>query len=144
MANMMALGLFVFGLETAPYQQFQRDISWRHPSNSRIGKRPARQYVGPGDESITLSGVLYPELTGGKVSIAMLRYMGNTGKAWPLLEGTGDYYGLFVIDNISENRTLFFQDGAARKIEFDIKLYRADDDLPDIVGTANGALLSML
>ncbi|MDB0554464.1 oxidoreductase, partial [Ralstonia solanacearum] len=29
---MMALGLFVFSLDTAPYQEFQRQVGWRHPS----------------------------------------------------------------------------------------------------------------
>jgi phage protein U len=34
---MMALGLFVFSLRTASYQELQRVTNWRHPSNSRVG-----------------------------------------------------------------------------------------------------------
>lgn len=141
---MMSLGLFVFGLNTVPYQQLQRQTNWRHPSSSRVGRRPARQYVGPGDDTITLTGTLYPELTGGKVSIALLRYMGESGKAWPLLEGTGDFYGLFVIEDISETGSIFFADGSARKIDFSLKLTRVDDDVPDIVGSATSDMLAML
>lgn len=141
---MMALGLFVFGLDTAPYQQLHRQSNWRHPSTSLVGKRPARQFLGPGDESITLSGTLYPEITGGKVSLAMLRYMAETGKAWPLLEGTGYFYGLFAIEDISETSSLFFPDGAARKIDFNLKLVRVDGDVPDIVGIVTNELMSML
>lgn len=141
---MMALGLFVFGLSTVPYQQLQRDTSWRHPTTSRVGKRPARQFTGPGDDTITLSGTLYPELTGGKISLAALRYMAETGKAWPLIEGTGDFYGIFIIESIAETGSLYFSDGAARKIDFTIKLNRIDDDVPDIIGTATANLISML
>jgi len=141
---MMALGLFVFGLDTVPYQQLHRQSAWRHPSASRVGQRPASQFLGPGEENITLSGTLYPEITGGKVSLAMLRYMAETGKAWPLMEGTGYFYGLFVIEDISETCSLFFPDGAARKIDFSLKLKRVDEDVPDIVGIVTGELMSML
>jgi len=141
---MMALGLFVFGLDTAPYQQLQRQTSWRHPSSSRVGLRPARQYVGPGDDAITLSGTLYPEITGGKVTLSMLRYMAETGKAWPLIEGTGFFYGLYVIEDLSETGSVFFADGAARKIDFSVKLTRVDDDVPDIVGIVTSELMSLL
>lgn len=141
---MMALGLFVFGLDTAPYQQLQRQTSWRHPSSSRVGLRPARQYVGPGDDTITLSGTLYPEITGGKVTLSMLRYMAETGKAWPLIEGTGFFYGLYVIEDLSETGSVFFADGAARKIDFSVKLTRVDDDVPDIVGIVTNELMALL
>ncbi|MBI5917804.1 MAG: phage tail protein [Nitrosomonadales bacterium] len=141
---MMALGLFVFGLDTAPYQQFQRQTSWRHPSNSRVGLRPASQFAGPGDDTITLSGTLYPEITGGRVSLAALRYMGETGKAWPLLEGTGWFFGMYVIEEISETASYFFADGAARKIEFSLKLKRVDDDVPDIIGAITSELMTLL
>lgn len=141
---MMALGLFIFGLDTLPYQQFQRQTSWRHPSSSRVGRRPARQFVGPGDDTITLSGTLYPELTGGKVSLAMIRYMADGGKAWPLLEGTGILYGQFVIEEITETGSIFFADGSARKIDFSLKLTRVDDNQPDILGIVTGDLMALL
>lgn len=140
---MMALGLFVFGLHTVPYQQLQRQMSWRHPSVSRVGGRPARQFTGPGDDVITLSGVLYPEITGGKVSLAALQSMAADGKAWPLLEGTGVYYGLFVIEEISQTDSLFFSDGAPRKIEFSMRLVRVDDDA-DLLGQITSGLLDLL
>ncbi|ECD6162414.1 phage tail protein, partial [Salmonella enterica subsp. enterica] len=57
------LGLFVFVLQTAPYQQMQQEVSWRHVTNSRVGQRPATQFLGVDEETITLSGELYPELT---------------------------------------------------------------------------------
>lgn len=141
---MMSLGLFVFSVNTTPYQQLQRQTAWRHPSSSRVGQRPARQYIGPGDDTITLSGTLYPEITGGRVSLSMLRYMAETGKAWPLLEGTGWFYGLFVIEDISETNSLFFGDGSARKIEFSLKIARVDDDVPDILGIVTPELMALL
>jgi uncharacterized protein len=136
---MMALGFYVFGMKTLPYQQLQRQMTWRHPTQSRVGARPSRQYTGPGDDIITLSGVLYPELTGGKISITALRAMADEGKAWPLIEGTGFFYGLYVVEELTQTDSTFFPDGAPRKIEFSMKLARADDD-PNLLGTlAKGA-----
>lgn len=124
----MALGQFVFGLETLAYQEFKRSTSWRHPSSSRVGARAARQYVGPGDDSVTLSGWVAPELIGSYASVAELRAMGDSGQAFALVAGTGEVFGQWVIENLSETGTELHKDGTPRRIAFDIKLERVDDD----------------
>lgn len=139
---MMALGLFVFGLRTVPYQQLQRQRQWRHPSLGRVGLRPARQFAGPGDDTITLSGVLLPEITGGKLWLTVLEAMADEGKAWPLIEGTGLFYGLYVIEDLSNTDGLFFTDGAARKIDFSLVLKRTDDD-PSQLGQVSDKLRAL-
>ncbi len=131
---MMAFGMFVFMLQTVPYQDFQHQMAWRHPSNARIGKRPSSQFLGPDEESITLSGVLYPELTGGKVSLMALQLMAETGKAWSLIEGNGAIHGMFVIESLSRTKSIFFSDGSARKIEFTLTLKRTDESLKEMFG----------
>ncbi|QGW78473.1 oxidoreductase [Pseudomonas alkylphenolica] len=141
---MMALGMFVFSLETLAYQEFQRQTDWRHGSTSRIGTNPARQFLGRGDDSITLPGVLLPALAGSPLSLDTLRMMADTGKAWPLVEGTGKIYGLWVIESLSDNRTVFFKDGAARRIEFTLKLTRIDDGRVDQLGILTGAVGGLL
>ncbi|WP_145566487.1 phage tail protein [Yersinia aleksiciae] len=131
---MMAFGMFVFMLQTVPYQDFQHQMAWRHPSNARIGLRPVSQFLGPDEESITLSGVLYPELTGGKISLMALQLMAETGKAWSLIEGSGAIHGMFVIENLSRTKSIFFSDGSARKIEFTLTLKRTDESLKEMFG----------
>ncbi|HBO1199071.1 TPA: phage tail protein [Pseudomonas aeruginosa] len=132
---LMAFGMFVFSLETAAYQDFQRQTEWRHGSTSRIGTNPARQFLGRGDESITLQGVLLPALAGSVLSLDTLRSMADTGKAYPLIEGTGRIYGVWIIESLSETRTIFFGDGAARRIEFTLSLKRIDDGRVDLLGS---------
>jgi len=139
---MMALGLFVFSLDTAPYSEFQRQVGWRHPGNSRVGRRPSHQFVGPDDETITLSGKLMPELTGGDLTLAVLELMGDTGDSYTLIEGTGRYYGQFVIDSLDTKKSVFFQDGKARVCDFTVKLTRVDDGLlSKVLSTVTKALL---
>lgn len=123
---MLALGMFVFMRQTLPYQTLQRDAEYRWPSNSRVGKRDAFQFLGVGEEKITLAGVLYPELTGGRMTMTTIRLMAEEGRAWPLLDGTGMIYGMYVINSVSDTGSVFFSDGTARKIDFTLTLTRVD------------------
>lgn len=67
----------------------QRQTDWRHPSSNRIGAPPARQFLGRGEDAINLPGIILPELAGTALSLDALRFMADTGKAWPMIEGTG-------------------------------------------------------
>ncbi|WP_340618382.1 phage tail protein [Xenorhabdus entomophaga] len=131
---MAALGLFVFMLKTTPYQSFQHKQSWRHAFNSRVGARPAWQFIGPDNDTVTLSGELYPELTGGSLSLTALKLMADSGKAWSFIDGSGAIYGMFVIESIDETKTEFMSGGAARKISFTLTLRRVDNNLLEMLG----------
>jgi phage protein U len=131
---MLTLGLFVFQLQTVPYQSLQRDVDYRWPVNNRVGLRPLPQFLGVNEEKITLSGVLMPEITGGRLSLMALNLMADEGKAWPLLEGSGTIYGMFVVNSVSETHTEFFSNGAPRKIEFTLTLTRVDESLAAMFG----------
>ena len=124
---MMALGTFVFDLPTLAYQQLQRSSSWRHVSTDRVGARAARQFVGPGDDSIRLSGLVAPEITGTLASLDTLREMADEGRPLALVDGLGEVHGAFVIESLEETRTLFFADGTPRRVEFVLALSRTDD-----------------
>ena len=141
---MLALGMFVFSLSTAAYQELQRQTEWRHASNNRIGAVPARQVLGRGDDTITLPGVILPELAGSGLSLDAIRLMANTGKAWPMVEGSGRIYGLWVIESLSETKTIFFSDGTPRRIEFSLSLKRIDDDRIDLLGAGTAVGVNIL
>ena len=138
-----ALGLFVFELHSNAYQQWQRHDQEHWESHSRIGARANWQHIGVGDDVITLSGSLYPEITGGKISLDMLREMKISGKSWIFMLGTGSILGRYIIDSISETHQYFFHDGSARKIDFSLKLIRNDDTNIDLFGDL-GSLVNHL
>lgn len=127
-SSLLCLGQFVFALNSVPYQSLQHQRAWRHPANPRVGLRPAHQFIGPDEETITLQGVLLPEITGGEAKLDELDEMAESGDDWVLIDGAGNLLGLFVIEGIDRTKTLFFQDGKARRIEFTLKLTRVDDD----------------
>lgn len=131
---MMAFGMFVFGLSTAAYQELQRQTAWRHAAQGRVGARPTRQFLGPGEDTITLTGTLLPQFTGGQQNLDQLRAIANQGAAWPLIEGNGSYYGLYVIESLRESKSRPMRDGTAQQIEFTLVLQRIDEDRADMLG----------
>ena len=70
--------------------------------------------------------------------------MANSGKAWPMVEGSGRIYGLWVIESLTETKTIFFRDGTPRRIEFSITLKRIDDDSLDLIGAGLSAGMNIL
>lgn len=140
---MMVLGLYVFMLRTVPYQELQYQRNWRHSVNSRVNRRPSTQFLGPDNDSLTLSGVLLPEVTGGRLSLLALEQMAELGKAWPLIEGSGTIYGMFVIEGLSQTKAEFFRDGMPRRIEFTLTLKRVDESLTDMFGNLSDQLSNL-
>ncbi|MDR5776727.1 MULTISPECIES: phage tail protein [unclassified Caballeronia] len=126
---MMSLGQFVFSLKTAPFKELQRQRNWKHRSSSRIGARDASQYVGVGDDTITLNGMVAQDNAIGTIaSLDELAKMGDAGDAYVLVDGAGTVYGAFVIESLNETATYHTRDGVARKIEFNLSIKRVDDD----------------
>ena len=126
---MMIYGMFVFELRTLPHQQLQQSRSWRHVKNERINRSASWQYIGAGEDQITLSGVLYPEITGGEVSLTLLTTQAYTGLPWPLIDGVGQIYGMYVLTGQNITRSEFDRYGKAKKIEFSLTLQRCDEDM---------------
>ena len=128
MANstLLSLGMFVFGLDTLAYSELQRRTDWRHGKSERHGARPVSQYLGPGEDKVSLSGTLVPEIAGTYSSLNRLREMASSGDAWPLVDGGGTVLGNFRIMAIDERQSAHVAGGYARKIDFAIDLDRAD------------------
>ena len=134
---MMAFGLFVFELRTLPYQQLQLSRNWRHVKNDRVGKSARWQYVGAGENQLTLGGLLYPEITGGNLSLGTVSTMAYTGLAWPLIDGIGSIYGMYVITGLQETHQEFDRYGKAKKVEFTLSLQRVDEDIRERLQSAS-------
>ena len=72
--------------------------------------------LAPDNDTLTLSGVLLPEITGGRLSMLALEQMAELGKAWPLIEGSGTIYGMYVIEGLNQTKAEFFRDGMPRRV----------------------------
>ncbi|MFM2278997.1 MAG: hypothetical protein RLZZ444_1228 [Pseudomonadota bacterium] len=121
-----AIGMFVFSTDTALFDELARRRDWRHARTERFGARPASQYLGPGEDLVTLSGTLVPELAGSYSAIERLAEMADQGEAWPLADGRGNVLGNFTIERIEERHSSLIDTGQARVVGFTIELARVD------------------
>lgn len=128
------LGNFIFMIETAAYQTLQRTTAQRWSSHDRVGQRAAHQYLGDGDDELTIPGYIMPEFTGplSTLSLEVVRAMAAKGLPQTLivlsLNGVaGDIKGKWIILSVEETQSEFF--GALpQKIDFSIKLKRYESN----------------
>lgn len=125
-AQLLTLGLFIFGMDTAAYSDLSRRISWRHPTTERMGARLASQYTGPGEDSISLSGFLVPEIAGKYSALEQLRTLADSGDHWPLIDGAGTIWGEYRIVAMDMTHRAVMAGGHPRGIEFSMDLERVD------------------
>lgn len=121
---LLTLGLFVFGVQSAPFDTISRSNGWRWPSNDRTGADQVYQYTGRDEETISLAGTLMPEFSGGPSNIEQLRTMADAGEPYLMMSGSGQIYGYYIITDLSENGSYLLADGTAQKIEFSMTLKR--------------------
>jgi len=141
---MMTLGLNIFKLSTLPYQSVTRTVDYNWAQNNRLGSRPASQFLGIQKESMVLTGQLMSGVTGGQSSLTALQSMADSGRAWPLIEGTGIIYGMFIIESINNISTQLLSNGQAREITFTIKLKRVDESYTAMFGDLRDQGMSLL
>lgn len=125
---MLQLGSFQFGVTTAAYQELKRTTEWRWPGQEQFGKLAALQFVGRGNDTITLPGVIYPEYRGGLTQLDALRALGDTGEAQTMIDGRGNIVGKWVIERVDEGQQVFAAAGVPRRQEFTLQLRRVNDD----------------
>lgn len=119
---MLSLGSYQFSINTAAYQELMRSTSYRWPSQERFGQHAARQFTGPGEDSMTLTGVVYPEWRGGVGQLNELRTLASSGEPLLLVSGTGDVLGRWVIEKIDERQSIFSGEGVARRQGFTMNI----------------------
>ena len=128
MATMMGLGPYRFSLDTAAYQNLERNDAYRWESQERIGRHPALQFIGEGHTTITIDGVIYPHFRGGFNQIESMRSMAKLGTPLILVSGSGRIFGTFAITSVDEKQSIFNRDGSPRKQEFALELMSYGSD----------------
>jgi uncharacterized protein len=122
MEIMMALGAFRFSLDTAAYQQLTRETSYSLPEHARTGKEPILQFTGKGSDTISLQGTILPGFKGGTGQVSQMRIQADLGIPLTLISGTGNFFGLWYVQSISEQQEIFWPDGSFRKQGFTVDL----------------------
>lgn len=125
---MMQLGEYQFGIESAVYEQLRRSTSYRWQGQDRIGRRPAQQFAGVGQETISLTGRIYPFYKGGLGQLDKMRAEAGQGEPRILVDGLGRIWGKWAVTRIDETQSTLMPDGVPEKIDFSLELVRYGED----------------
>lgn len=111
-------------IETAAYQKLMHSRAWEWVENEVILQAPDLQFTGPKAEKITMEGTTLPAFNGGALQMTLLSLLAGRGMPLLLVSGLGLLFGFWVIEEISETKTVFTEFGQPQKIEFTICLKR--------------------
>ncbi|MCF1458078.1 MAG: phage tail protein [Shewanella sp.] len=136
---MLALGEFKFGINSAQYQSLKTAQTWRWAKKDRYGRKPGRQYHGPESMVKTLDIVIYPQDKADLARFHQLRAMADQGKPLRLVAGgarwvdgglvsAGADLGLWVIESLNVDESLFMSDGTALEQKGNLVIAEYGDD----------------
>lgn len=123
---MLKLGSFQFSIGTAAYQELSRKATYNWASQDRFGRMPNLQFVGKGEETISLAGVIYPDYRGGFAQLDRMREIAGQGLPQLLIDGSGKLLGRWVILSVDEKQSTFAAAGMPRKQEFTLELKKRE------------------
>ncbi|MFY0309621.1 phage tail protein [Leisingera sp. D0M16] len=130
---MLQLGSYQFSIDNAAYQNLQRSTEYRWAAQERIGAADCLQFTGFGSDSITLQGVIYPHFRGGLGQVDKMRRTASLGFPLPLVAGTGQVLGVWVVEGVSEGQRTFAAQGAPLRQDFTISIRRYDGGLRSLL-----------
>ena len=125
---LIKLGGYTFSIDSAAYQTLSRTTEYRWRAQPRVGRLPAQQFIGPGEETLSLEGVIYPHFKGGLGQLDAMRAEAGKGEPLMLVDGTGRIWQQWVISGVEETHKILFEDGTPRQMEFRLQLSRYGED----------------
>lgn len=131
---MMALGHYFFSWLTASYDNKEESRSYRWEAQNVVGHLPLYQYMGPGEQTLKLDGVIYSNYKGGILQIPLMKQTAAQGQPLMLIDGLGNVLGLWIITALQEKQTFFASNGLPRKATFSLDLKKYEDRKGPILG----------
>jgi hypothetical protein len=126
---LMAWGPFRFEVGKAAYEELAHSTEARWEKHPIIGRRPAAQYLGPGEETVTLRGTIYPRYT-GEGSAAQARDLLSAAqdkKTYTLMASDGSIIDIYRLERAKAVSTEILPEGSAQKIVYDLEFHVHDD-----------------
>lgn len=123
---------YFFNLDTAAFDELRRSTAFRWASQERLGRRPAQQGIGMGDEKITLKGAIFPGFKGGLKQLDTLRQIGGRLQPLTLTTGYGEVLGTWCLASIEEEQSVLMPGGIPRKQGFTLEFVCYGDDMQNV------------
>ncbi|GFZ69525.1 phage tail protein [Pseudomonas amygdali pv. eriobotryae] len=123
---------YYFNLDTAAFDELSRSSDFRWASQERLTRRPAQQFIGTGEDSLSLKGAVFPNFKGGIKQLDTLRGIAALGVPLALTTGYGAVMGNWCLKKIQEDQSALMRGGIPRKQAFTLEFTRYGDDMQNV------------
>jgi len=125
---LMGWGQFRFTVGGNAFERLRERVGGRWEKHPIIGRRPAGQYLGPDDESITLIGTIYPiEGIGDAGTVQAMFQAARSGLVSILAAADGTIMGPYRLERAERIATDHLPSGAAQKQVYELEFGAHDD-----------------
>lgn len=126
--TILRYGLFSFRPSAGSFEKLNRKIGYRLEEVERIGRKPAVQIAGSQLQSIDISGTWFPEFQ-NSWNFEKLQLQAALELPLPLMAATGKFYGLYLMESLSQTEEFFDANANEGKQSFSLKLKEYGLDL---------------
>lgn len=123
--SLMMLGPVAFDLALNP-QSISRSGETPFAVHDVIGAAPLREFMGDGDRTIEIAGVIHPYHFGGLAGLAALELARQAHTPLPCMLGTLVPLGWVLIEKLSSEDSDIGQFGVGTEVQFTASLVRVD------------------
>jgi hypothetical protein len=147
MSQLISLGNIIFesptlGGDSLGFETLQEEFTGGWVSQGRLSRDPAMQFTGPGAQTLTLAGRVYPKIFGGIKTLEAIKLAIRDGKPLSLIRYTNaltNTNGMVVTGTVSSNKYVIMKlsraeqkispDGTGHRVDFQLDLQLYGDDL---------------
>ena len=134
----LILGAFAFEALGFSFIDLQTGVETPWAENQIAGGWDNLQWLGPGKATASIRGVLFPEHLGGEQNLSGTAALQAAGVPMPLISLGGQAFGLFVVERLSEDQSVFSGRGVARMNKYSISLRKMP--VTSLMGAAGGVV----
>lgn len=120
--SLYQLGGVQFSVEPVNAVEVSREANADYARKEVVGAMTPREFVGPGDKTVTIRGRLFPKHFGGMGSLETLLAMPASGSPQILVRGDGSSLGWYHVLKVRETSKWLAADGVGHDIEFEADL----------------------
>jgi hypothetical protein len=137
------MSLYILGgvvMDTRPFNadKFDRTASADLVEKAVMGGLKPSEFMGEGEDTLTIIGQLLPFKTGGLAEFEMLDEMRRTGARFPVMRGDGKRLGTYAITDISERHGQLMRDGVGFTVKYSVSMRKVQ------AGLDGGAIVAAL
>lgn len=126
---LMGWGPHRFTVGGMAYEELRRHVHARWEKHPIIGRRPAGQYLGPGEDEVRLRGTIYPIAQGGGLAAQVAALLADclAGQVYTLLSEDGSIIGPYRLEFAETGESYHLPGGQAQKIVYELDFHAHDD-----------------